>query len=171
MQRIAGRDAFQRLEALAVENGGVMIAGFHHHEQVERIGVEGGLLRQRGRIHMLDARSADILESPGQGPAEWGVEIGSQRFDLFCVEFVCEAGHLRGDAPGRNGFAASARLSRSRLSGSNAGPVAPRRSAPWQAAQWRSYAATGSAAEVALSAVSEMIAAASDPQRITASAP
>jgi hypothetical protein len=55
MQREACRKPHERLEAIAVQDGRMMVTRFDHDEQVERIGIELRVVRQLIGAPMLNA--------------------------------------------------------------------------------------------------------------------
>ncbi len=98
MQREPGRKARQRLEPVAVQNGGVMVARFDHDEEVERIGpVQRGVERGRRRVH--DAAAGDLALAPLRNGGERRRDEGGERIDLGLAERLREARHLRGVTP------------------------------------------------------------------------
>ena len=94
MQVAPGLETNQGFEAIAIENGGMVIAQFHHHEQVERVGIEDRLVRQtaeRMRHHM---RVAHARQSPLGYVGQGRVDIIHQRADRCLVETIAQRRHL-----------------------------------------------------------------------------
>ena len=101
VQRVAAREAVDRRQAVAVEQGDVVVADFDDDEQVHHVHAlerGGGLCRQAvGRV-ADDARSANV----GFGPCRRGryrrVDPVGERGDVLLRQFVGEGQHLRRDA-------------------------------------------------------------------------
>ena len=113
-----------------------MIARFHDDEEVQRIGGELRPVRQAAGLRMLDARGRDLGRAPLWLRLDLPVHEVGQGIDLLGGKRAAEApASASPSRPFAMTLIASARLSRSRFSGSSAGPIPPSRSAPWQRAQ------------------------------------
>ena len=102
VQRVAAREARERLEAVAVEDRDVMVAGLHDDEEVQRIGAELRPGRQRTGVRVLDPRRADLVHAPRRRRRRRCVDVVGELPDLRGREPVGEGGHLRGDPPLRD---------------------------------------------------------------------
>ena len=83
VQREAGRETGQRLEAVAVEDRDVVIAGLDHDEQVQRVGLEARPVRQGSACGIRLTRVPRSPPSPQCGTGGSGVrDVGGQGRDL-----------------------------------------------------------------------------------------
>ncbi len=96
VQREAAGEAVDGLEAVAVEDGDVMVAAFHHHEEVEGIGREHGRVAERARRLVDDPAGRDLRLAPARRLRRRRVDEGGERLDLGAAEPIGEAGHLGG---------------------------------------------------------------------------
>ncbi len=76
----------------------MVIAGFHHDEQIEWIGSESRFVAASAALRVRDARSANFLRSPDWGNAGLNVNEVDQRLDFRAGQIAAETGHLGGDA-------------------------------------------------------------------------
>jgi hypothetical protein len=104
VQGVAGGEARDRFEPVAVEYGGVMVAGLDHDEQVQRIGGEGETVGQRAGGTMDNTGSLDLFAVPNRHLRQRRVDPFRQRLDIGGRELAGKAGHLRCAAPGGNNF-------------------------------------------------------------------
>ena len=109
VQRIAAREARERLEAVAVEDRDVVIARLHHDEQVQRIGAELRPARERREVRVLDPRGADLVRPPRGRRRRRRIDELRELADLRGRELAGERRHLRRDPAVRD------RLDRGRL--------------------------------------------------------
>ncbi len=95
VQRVARREARQRLEPIAVQDRRVMVTDLDHDEEVHRV---GRILRSLGvglgdRMH--DAGGADVGHAPARRLGGWRGDVVGKRADLTGREFGAEPRHLR----------------------------------------------------------------------------
>ncbi len=83
-----------RLQAVAVQDGDVVIAALHHDEQVQRVGVELRPRRQRVRPVVLDARGADVGFRPARRRHHGRVEEPGESLDFLGAQGLAERRHL-----------------------------------------------------------------------------
>ena len=95
VQGITRREAGDGFELVAVQDGGMVIAEFDHHEQVERVSLEHRLVRQVAGRHMLDARCFDLFHAPCRNLRQRRVDEIDQLLDFVGGELAGECRHLR----------------------------------------------------------------------------
>jgi len=99
VQGEAGLEAMDRFEAVAVQQGNVVVAQLDDQEQVEQvIHLEHRFVGQILDAVMDDAAGVDLGQTPGKRFVRRGVDIFDQRFDLRFAELIRERRHLCGDA-------------------------------------------------------------------------
>jgi len=64
MQGETGRKTVDGSQPVAVEQGGMMVARLHHQEQVQRIGIEAGSVRQAAGLDIFDVGRLDVADGP-----------------------------------------------------------------------------------------------------------
>ncbi len=72
----------------------MVVAGLHHHEQVQRVGLEAGPGRQGGEGMRLNLAGPDVLGGPLRFARRRLVEIGDQGVRRGVVQLTGKAGHL-----------------------------------------------------------------------------
>ncbi len=64
MQGATGGKAMEGFQTVAIQDGGMVIARLHHHEEVQGIGVMEGVIRQGCWVHQGQIAGANALQSP-----------------------------------------------------------------------------------------------------------
>jgi hypothetical protein len=101
VQREAALEAMQRLEAVAVEDGDVVIAALDDDEEVQGVGGENRLVRERHRLGIDHPRGGDRGLIPIRDIRKRGVDQLHEDRDLGLRQAVAIGRHLgRGPALG-----------------------------------------------------------------------
>ena len=98
MQREARGKAVDDLEAIAVEQGHMVVSALDHHEQIEWIGLPGGFGGPLGPSACFGARCADVGLGPMGTRFLRAVDPRGHSVDVGAAEGVTKGRHLRGRA-------------------------------------------------------------------------